>query len=291
MTRSNSGFSASQSGSSWAITANGWLKKLERRGRRRTGRCRRSSGRPARAAIRMWRASSARASSRSWTSIAKPATAPVASGTLTIRSIRRSPRMIAGCIRETIRPLSLRLARRRRPRCRRPARRSARRRARSRPAASLPSTASTKALLTRPSLRSGPRYHIGNGAASIRWVSELSARLGLARAAARAWRALPRPRSCRRTTAAGCPAVPAPAPARREPRTRATSRATRTFAASFDADARAASISRRQRGKVVGVRCRCRCREGRPASWARPSGPSSRDKSGIDLDARRRRER
>ena len=31
-------------------------------------------------------------------SIAKPATAPVASGTLTSRSIRRSPRMIAGCI-------------------------------------------------------------------------------------------------------------------------------------------------------------------------------------------------
>ncbi len=42
-------------------------------------------------------------------------------------------------------------------------------------AASRPSTACTKALLTRPRLRSGPRYHIGNGAASITWVSEFTA--------------------------------------------------------------------------------------------------------------------
>ena len=42
-------------------------------------------------------------------------------------------------------------------------------------AASRPSTAATKAALTRPRLRSGPRYHIGNGALSIRWVSASSA--------------------------------------------------------------------------------------------------------------------
>jgi hypothetical protein len=41
--------------------------------------------------------------------------------------------------------------------------------------ASRPSTASTNARLTKPSLRSGPRYHIGNGAASIRCVSESNA--------------------------------------------------------------------------------------------------------------------
>ena len=54
----------------------------------------------------MCRLSSLRASSRSWTSTAKPATAPVGSGTLTMRSIRRSPWMIAGCICGLRRPLS-----------------------------------------------------------------------------------------------------------------------------------------------------------------------------------------
>ena len=49
-------------------------------------------------------------------------------------------------------------------------------------AASLPSTAWTNALLTRPSLRSGPRYHIGKGAASIRCVSEFERGFGLAQA-------------------------------------------------------------------------------------------------------------
>ena len=75
-TRSNSGRSASQSGSIAAIAANGWLKKI---------RVRSASNCAAPADIRSsrsrcaWtkRASSARASSRSWTSIAKPATAPV----------------------------------------------------------------------------------------------------------------------------------------------------------------------------------------------------------------------
>ena len=89
--------------------------------------------------------------------------------------MRRSPRMIAGCIRETIAAGRLRLRARRAIGLSSPSASisSAPRSITS--AASLPSTAWTKALLTRPSLRSGPRYHIGKGAASITWVSELSA--------------------------------------------------------------------------------------------------------------------
>ena len=71
-------------------------------------------------------------------------------------------------------------------------------------AASRASTAATKALLTRPRLRSGPRYHIGNGALSIRWVSASSA--------PSVWRSLGasfeplrlRRRWCRTATAAWC---------------------------------------------------------------------------------------
>ena len=85
-------------------------------------------------------------------------------------------------------------------------------------AASLPSTASTNALLTRPSLRSGPRYHIGKGAASISWVSELSAP-SVCRSRSASLLAPPRRRWCRKTTAALCRRVQARAPARREPRT------------------------------------------------------------------------
>ena len=122
----------------------------------------------------MWRASSARASSRSWTSSAKPATAPVESGTSTIRSIRRSPRMIAGCMRDTVRPPDwASLARANGLSSPSASISSAPRSMTS--AASRPSTACTKALLTSPSPRSGPRYHIGKGAASITCVNEFTA--------------------------------------------------------------------------------------------------------------------
>ena len=53
--------------------------------------------------------------------------------------------------------------------------RSARCPARSRRPRPAPSTAATNAALTRPRLRSGPRYHIGKGALSISWVSASSA--------------------------------------------------------------------------------------------------------------------
>ena len=165
----------------------------------------------------MWRASSARASSSSWMSIPKPATAPVGSGTLTICSIRRSPRTIAACVRCSGLPLS-----------------------------SAASAAALASSLVADQL-ARPGDDVGGVAALDRLdegavdqaEAEVGAavphrerrrfdevgerverRFGLRRAAARSSAARPRRWWCRRTTAPSSPPARAPAPA--PPRTSST---------------------------------------------------------------------
>ena len=271
--RSNSGLSASHSGSIWAMIANGWLKNdkvavgIELRDRRR------SCGRPARAATRCsGRARSARPRDPGCRSRTRPPRRSAAARRPAC-SIRRSPPIVAGWVRD-IRPCRLRA---------RPSRRRGRRRRPALSISSLPramtsaasraSTAATNAELTRPRLRSGPRYHIGNGAlrsaGSRRRARLRSAAVGAASLSrsASAPRGVEQPQQQRPGgDTAAAPSPPRTSTARSEP-------AIRTW--------RAIGVAADRRR----LRRRPSSRRDRPASRPSPSPARSASRRGIAVEA------